>query len=343
MHTPWLDIPLADYEAHMSLSSVGQADMLSTLFAQLLAKFSPPSLAVIGCAGGNGFDHIQPETSKRAVGVDINPRYIQAAFDRYAEKIPGLELYVGDIQAAAPPFAPVDLIYAALVFEYVSLVPTLRNLKSVCRPHGLLAAVLQLPSASLAPISPSPFTSRQALAPVMQLVDPAALAASAADVGFMLFSSHTIILPSGKKFAVQVFQQAPGLGRRRYRSFQQKRRRPEWVHDHGKAIFADFNGIPGFFAAQIARNRSSVRMAGNDTVHSPACPDCSYKRSRVPSPNGFSPKAVTWTPFLDNAMPSCAAGRVPVFAEETAPFNGLQACHGYLPGQVRGIIFSADR
>ena len=53
---PWLTIPLADYEAHMALPQVGQARLLADLFAAELRVGSPSSVAVLGCAGGNGFE-----------------------------------------------------------------------------------------------------------------------------------------------------------------------------------------------------------------------------------------------------------------------------------------------
>ena len=204
MHSPWLDIPLADYEGHMSLPSVSQAEMLAKQFAELLAEFSPSSVAVIGCAGGNGLEHVRSESTARVVGVDINPRYIEELSSRYAKRVPNLELYVADVQQPLP-FKPVDFIYAALIFEYVALIPTLRNLKAVCRPNGVLAVLLQLPSRSVAPVSPSPFTSLLFLAPAMHLVSPSDFRASAVELGFVPLSSHQISLPSGKEFVVQVF------------------------------------------------------------------------------------------------------------------------------------------
>jgi len=52
---PWLTIPLADYEAHMALPQVGQAQLLADLFAAELRERSPSSVAVLGCAGGKRF------------------------------------------------------------------------------------------------------------------------------------------------------------------------------------------------------------------------------------------------------------------------------------------------
>jgi Methyltransferase domain len=205
MRSPWLDIPLADYEGHMSWRTVAQAELLTTEFDNLLREYKPSSVAIIGCAGGNGFDRISPKTTSRVVGVDINSTYIAEASSRYASLIPNLELYVADIQQPGLSFEPVDLIYAALVFEYVELEATFRTIKSICEPNGVLAVVLQLPSQCVASVSPSPFASLQALAPVMHLVPPAALNAQAAQAGFTLLSSRHLVLPSHKEFLVQVF------------------------------------------------------------------------------------------------------------------------------------------
>ena len=210
MHNPWLYIPLSDYEGHMSLPNIRQADMLSSQFAFLLAEFSPTSVAVIGCAGGNGFDRVSPDVTKRIVGIDINRHYIEELSKRYAGHLPGLELYVGDIQEPRVAFEPVDLIYAALVFEYVEAESTLKSLRSICRANGVLAVVLQLPSKSIAAVTPSPFTSLHTLGPAMHLLSPDTLCDQAQQAGFVLRTSHTLSLPSGKEFALLVFQASPG-------------------------------------------------------------------------------------------------------------------------------------
>ena len=202
---PWLDIPLSDYEAHMSLPTVAQAQMLAENLSQVLAQFAPRSVAVIGCAGGNGFDRV-PRSVTRVVGVDINPDYVAATLSRFGGVIPGLELYVADIAAGPLPFEPVDLIYAGLVLEYVSLPAALKNLSAACRPGGLLVAVLQQPSSKMQAVSPSPFTSLQALGPVMRFVPPGELSECAARFGFTLEADKVTTLKSGKEFAVQIYR-----------------------------------------------------------------------------------------------------------------------------------------
>lgn len=209
MNNPWLEIPLSDYESHMSLPTIAQAEMLAAQFSDALHQFSPESVAVIGCAGGNGFDRI-PSATKRVVGVDINPSYIASASSRYLGRIPSLEFHVADIQAGPLPFDPVDLIYAALVFEYVSLPAALGNLSRVCRPGARLVSVLQLPSAHVHGVSPSPYQSVQVLAPLMRLIPPVELAECAASCGFTLESEKPLALKSGKEFVIQVYRHAAG-------------------------------------------------------------------------------------------------------------------------------------
>ena len=58
MSHPWLEIPIADYEAHMALPSVGQAQLLSDALRRTVAEFRPRSLAVLGVAGGNGLESV---------------------------------------------------------------------------------------------------------------------------------------------------------------------------------------------------------------------------------------------------------------------------------------------
>lgn len=205
MRNPWLDIPLADYEGHMALPSIGQANLLAQLFAQLLAEYAPSSVAVVGCAGGNGFDCAALRTMRRVVAIDINPAYVEALHARYARTIPGLELHVADIQDEALCIEPVDLVYAALLFEYVDAQRAFANFKALAQPGATLVAVLQLPSPEIAAISPSPFTALQSLEPIMRLVSPRTLRSQARHAGFAMNSSETLRLPSGKAFEVMRF------------------------------------------------------------------------------------------------------------------------------------------
>ena len=65
MTNSWLQkLPLPEYEAHMAHPRVAQAVLLCDVFAEMLDTHVPGSVAVLGCAGGNGFERISPEATK---------------------------------------------------------------------------------------------------------------------------------------------------------------------------------------------------------------------------------------------------------------------------------------
>jgi len=196
MSNTWLDIPLDDYEGHMSLPAVGQAQMIAEQLAHAIKRWTPTSIAVIGCAGGNGLDRISGSRVERVVAVDVNPDYIERTRDRYAKRLQGLELICADVQSESLIYDAVEFTYAALLFEYVGLPSTLKTLKRNSRPGAILTAVLQLPHSSVPAISPSPYSSLGDLATAMTLVAPEKLCHAAEHVGFTV---------AGKRFRVQNF------------------------------------------------------------------------------------------------------------------------------------------
>jgi ubiquinone/menaquinone biosynthesis C-methylase UbiE len=204
--SPWLDIPLADYEAHMALPGVGQAQLLADLLEDALRRHAPASVAVLGCAGGNGLDRVSNDVTGRVVGVDLNPDYIREARERFGHRIPRLELHAGDVESGVFDFAPVDLAFAGLLFEYVDPGRALANVRGMIVPGGALIAVVQLPSAAIPEITPSPVRSLEALSSVMHLVPPEILARRAAEQGYRETESRTVAATGGKEFRVQTFR-----------------------------------------------------------------------------------------------------------------------------------------
>jgi SAM-dependent methyltransferase len=206
MRTPWLDIPLTDYERHMALPQVGQAQLVADQLAALVANHRPSSVAIVGCAGGNGFERLGSAGVERIVGLDINPRYIEAARKRFATSLPALELITADIQSSARLFEAVDFIYAALLFEYVDPMRAMISLRRHCRTGGVLATVIQLPHESLGAVSPSPYVSLQALASTLRLVAAEELRVHAEQAGFRQTACSRLVSPGGKEFALQTFE-----------------------------------------------------------------------------------------------------------------------------------------
>ena len=212
MKNPWLQIPASDYEAHMALPEVAQAQALSSLMESALTQYTPASLAVFGCTTGNGFEHIDVTYTRRVVGADINPAYLAVLEARFAGRIPCLELIADDI--AAPEFRidPVMMVFAGLVFEYVDVARAVHSISRCLAPGAILVAVLQLPSVESGPVTPTRYKSLELLAPIMKLVAPAELSAVCGDVGLRPIKTDTIPLKKGKAFFVGFYRKHTDAG-----------------------------------------------------------------------------------------------------------------------------------
>ena len=208
MKNPWLDVPLADYEAHMLLPKVGQAQLLSDILGAALEEFVPTSVAVLGCAGGNGFDRIAAQKIVRVVGVDINPEYIDQLRTRFASRLPGLELVVANIERDNLAVSPVDLVFAALVLEYVNVDIVIPKIYSMLRPGGVVVTVVQLSSDTLPDITPTEYTKLNTLSSVMNLVAADKLERIFRACGYHAIDSRRVNVPGGKYFQVQKFRRA---------------------------------------------------------------------------------------------------------------------------------------
>src|SRR2546430_11653398 len=206
MTSPWLDVPLADYEGHMALPEVAQARLIADICERTLTEYRPRSIAVLGCAGGSGFERISTGITERVVGVDLNPGYIQQARARFKERIPTLELHVGNIESEGVAFPPVELIFAGLVLEYVDVQVVLIRVRRLLTATGILCTVIQLPTPEAAVVTPSPFRSIQALAPFMRLIAPVQLAELAKKCGYQEIASRLVEHRLGKQFQMQAFR-----------------------------------------------------------------------------------------------------------------------------------------
>lgn len=207
---PWLKIPAEDYENHTSLPDVAQAHALNVLMASTLKAYRPDSVAVMGCTTGNGFEHIDPSHTRRAIGVDINRGYLTSLKKRFAKRLPCLELVEGDVASADFQVGPVSLVYAGLIFEYVEGTDAINSLYRSMVPGGILLSVLQLPSPSASPVTDTQFKSLAILAPIMKLVSPSEFSRICYSAGLQLINSDTIPLKKGKAFFVGIYQKLTG-------------------------------------------------------------------------------------------------------------------------------------
>jgi SAM-dependent methyltransferase len=205
MRSPWLGIPLDDYERHMDHPSVAQAGMLADVLDRAIHESWPQSVGVVCGAGGNGFDRVVSANIRRLVGIDINENYLAAAAGRFAATVPVFEVHCADLEDRLPPIDPVELVYAALVFEYVNVDKALASLHDLCQPGGRLVTVLQRPSGNLSAVSPSPFSTIADLASIFNYVSASQLTRTADSVGFELREHRRVMLESGKEFSVVSF------------------------------------------------------------------------------------------------------------------------------------------
>lgn len=206
---PWIALPLADYEAHMALPAVAQTGLLSEELARAVEARRPESVAVLGCAGGNGLDRLIGSSARRTVAVDINPDFVATTEARFRGRVQQLECIVADVESALRVFAPVDLIYAALLLEYVDLQRGIAFMRRHCRPGGALVVLLQLPSARIAHVTPSQYASLRTLEPIFRLVSPEELRRQAAATGFHPAGARTLKSAGGKAFSLQEFRASP--------------------------------------------------------------------------------------------------------------------------------------
>lgn len=204
MRNPWLGVPLSQYEQHMSSGRVAQLGVLSDLFAEVLRRCRPKSVAILGIAGGNGLDHIDSSHTRRVIGIDLNPTYLEAVRRRYSS-LPGLDLLCADLSEELPNLEPVQLVHAALIFEHAGIGRCLENAISMVAPDGNLSFVLQLPADSGEPEFASRYSSVRNLKSHFSLVSPVSLCQSLGDRGFQMACKTARPLPGGKGFWMGIF------------------------------------------------------------------------------------------------------------------------------------------
>ncbi len=76
MTNPWLQIPASDYEGHMGNPKVAQLTLLAQTFKEALNKHESKSIALLGCAAGNGLEYINNNATRRITAIDNNQKRI---------------------------------------------------------------------------------------------------------------------------------------------------------------------------------------------------------------------------------------------------------------------------
>jgi hypothetical protein len=145
---------------------------------------------------------------ERVVAVDINARYIEALKARFGAALQTLQTACADAADPKLDLPPIEMVHAALLFEYVTPAAVLANAYRWLVANGTLSVVLQLPVAGKPAVSVTAYRSLEALSPIMRLVAPEELRATAVAAGFVPSLSERIELETGKAFQFLVFERA---------------------------------------------------------------------------------------------------------------------------------------
>ena len=203
---PWLQIPVADYEAHMA--AVGQTAALRELFSSVYWSVKPRRLAVLGCTTGADFDATDPAVTDVATGVDINERYLEVAADRLTATGRHVHLVCGDVLKVELSEAPFDLVHAALLLEYLDPVALFRRVHQWLAPSGRFSIIIQEPLPGIAAVSGTAYQSLQTLSSTMSLRSAREVVSLGAREAFVCASSRALELPSGKILTQLLFRPA---------------------------------------------------------------------------------------------------------------------------------------
>lgn len=142
MKNPWEDIPLSDYESHMSLDSVMQLQAMDQMMEQQLGWYPASSAMILGVAGGNGLEHIDPLKFQKVYGVDINRAYLQTCAARYPALAGILECICADLTAPDTVLPHADLVIANLLVEYIGYPCFQRVVKQICPDY--VSCIIQI-------------------------------------------------------------------------------------------------------------------------------------------------------------------------------------------------------
>jgi hypothetical protein len=114
---------------------------LHEITGEQLAAYPSRAIGVLGIAGGNGLDLIDPETTDAVYGYDINPDYLAACEARYREDF-GDRLHLIETRVdRSVTIERVDLLIANLIIEYVGLDEFVAFAAANARSMGVLSSV----------------------------------------------------------------------------------------------------------------------------------------------------------------------------------------------------------
>lgn len=197
MSNPWMDINLKDYEGHMQLDSVQQLPVLNQMMHGQFYRHAAATIMILGIAGGNGLNHIDPEKICKVYGVDINPNYLAICLERYPSLAGVFEPIQADLSDPEASLPHADLVIANLLVEYIGC-NCLQEIIGKVKPV-FVSCIIQINDAH-GFVSESPYASAfTRLDEVHHQLSEPILIGCMREIGYSLCHSAQEALPNGKK------------------------------------------------------------------------------------------------------------------------------------------------
>lgn len=212
MSNPWLDIHLEDYEGHMQLDSVRQLPVLNQMMRDQFCRHSASTIMILGIAGGNGLNHIDPDKINKVYGVDINPNYLTVCRERYPSLTSIFQPVQADLSDSKASLPHAELVVANLLVEYIGYTCFQQVIRKV--NPDFVSAIIQIneehedtdteagaeSSAKAGFVSASPYACAfTRLDEVHHQMSEATMTEYMKEIGYHLSDSDQELLPNGKK------------------------------------------------------------------------------------------------------------------------------------------------
>lgn len=196
MDNPWKSINLSDYENHMKLDTVMQLQTLNDMMKVQLNSYPVDSVMVLGIAGGNGLEYIDPERYSVVYGVDINSGYLQEVKRRYRNLGDVLECICIDLIAESSKLPNADFVIANLLIEYIGY-DCFKNVIKRVKPQYVSCGI-QI-NAGEEFVSESPYLHVfDGLNSIHHQMETVELLGHMSDIGYQHLSAIEYPLPNGK-------------------------------------------------------------------------------------------------------------------------------------------------
>lgn len=202
---PWEEISLSDYENHMSLDSVKQLQALNEMMKKQLEAYPVTTAMVLGVAGGNGLEHVDPKKYKKIYGIDINEEYLAVVKERFSNLKDILECCRVDLTCEPDKLPKSELVIANLFIEYVGYEAFKKGIQKSEAKY--VSCIIQINTDEETWVSDSPYLHAfDGLDAVHHQMDEQSLTESMGEIGYRPLKTDEYKLPNGKKLVLLDFK-----------------------------------------------------------------------------------------------------------------------------------------